>query len=113
MDAATMTARIAQCGLESLIVTRGSLGMIVCDALGSFETVGIAGSREATDVTGAGDTVAAMVALSLAAAGTLAEAARMATFAASVVVMKRGTATASPDEVRAAIVSPDGAAEGA
>jgi bifunctional ADP-heptose synthase (sugar kinase/adenylyltransferase) len=36
------------------------------------------------------------------------EAAHMATFAASVVVMKRGTATASPDEVRAAIAADGG-----
>jgi len=46
-----------------------------------------------------------VVALSLAAGATLVEAAQMATFAASVVVMKRGTATASPDEVRDAIES--------
>ena len=111
MNAEAMKRRVAECGLEGLIVTRGSLGMIVCDAGGGYETIGIAGSREATDVTGAGDTVAAMVALSLAAGGTLAEAARMATFAASVVVMKRGTATASPEEVRAAIAASDGAGE--
>lgn len=111
LDASAMPSRVAACGLESLIVTRGSLGMIVCDARGTFETVGITGSREATDVTGAGDTVAAMVALSLAAGATLADAARMATFAASVVVMKRGTATASPDEVRRAISPPAGRLE--
>jgi len=111
MDAEAMKGRVADCGLEGLIVTRGSLGMIVCDARGAYEIIGIAGSREATDVTGAGDTVAAMVALSLAAGGTLAEAARMATFAASVVVMKRGTATASPDEVRAAIAAPESPGE--
>ncbi len=111
MDAEAMKRRVAECGLEGLIVTRGSLGMIVCDAHGAYATIGIAGSREATDVTGAGDTVAAMVALSLAAGGTLAEAAQMATFAASVVVMKRGTATASPDEVRSAIAAPGAAGE--
>jgi rfaE bifunctional protein kinase chain/domain len=111
VNADAMQRRVADCGLEGIIVTRGSLGMIVCDARGAFETIGIAGSREATDVTGAGDTVAAMVALALAAGGTLAEAAHMATFAASVVVMKRGTATTSPDEVRAAIAASDGAGE--
>jgi rfaE bifunctional protein kinase chain/domain len=89
-------------GIESVIVTRGSKGMVVC-GLGGVENIGIAGNTAATDVTGAGDTVSAVVALSLAAGASVGEAARMATFAASVVVMKRGTATASPDEVRAAI----------
>jgi bifunctional ADP-heptose synthase (sugar kinase/adenylyltransferase) len=78
--------------------------MVVCTGQG-VEPIGIAGNTAATDVTGAGDTVSAVVALALAAGATVAEAARMATFAASVVVMKRGTATASPAEVRAAIES--------
>jgi D-beta-D-heptose 7-phosphate kinase/D-beta-D-heptose 1-phosphate adenosyltransferase len=108
-DEAAMRARVAGCGLDGMIVTRGSLGMVVCDTRGGFETIGIAGSLQATDVTGAGDTVAAMVALSLAAGATLAEAARMATFGASVVVMKRGTATASPEEVRRAIAGDEAA----
>lgn len=99
-DAAALSRRIAETGIPNLIVTRGSKGMVVCGADTPFTALGIAGSREATDVTGAGDTVSAVVALSLAAGATLAEAAQMATFAASVVVMKRGTATASPEEIR-------------
>ena len=99
--------RVAASGLANLIVTRGSKGMVVCGRDARFESIGIAGSREATDVTGAGDTVSAVVALSLAAGARLNEAARMATYAASVVVMKRGTATASPDEVRRAIAAGD------
>jgi rfaE bifunctional protein kinase chain/domain len=102
-DRASLARRIAGTGIHNLIVTRGSKGMVVCEGSGAFTELGIAGSREATDVTGAGDTVSAVVALSLAAGATLVEAAQMATFAASVVVMKRGTATASPDEVREAI----------
>jgi rfaE bifunctional protein kinase chain/domain len=104
-DSASLPRRVAETGIENLIVTRGSKGMVVCGANAPFTSLGIAGSREATDVTGAGDTVSAVVALSLAAGATLVEAAQMATFAASVVVMKRGTATASPDEVRDAIES--------
>jgi rfaE bifunctional protein kinase chain/domain len=102
-DADTLVERVRRSGIANLIVTRGSKGMVVCGADARFECIGIAGSREATDVTGAGDTVSAVVALSLAAGAQINEAARMATFAASVVVMKRGTATASPDEVRRAI----------
>ena len=67
------------------------------------EGIGIVGSDEATDVTGAGDTVSAVVAMSLAAGASLAEAARMATYAAAVVVMKRGTAVVSPEEFRTVI----------
>ncbi len=103
LDGKAMARAIGASGIDSLIVTRGSKGMLVCSASGEVTAIGIAGDRQATDVTGAGDTVSAVVALSLAAGATLAEAARMATFAASVVVMKRGTATASPGEVRAMI----------
>jgi rfaE bifunctional protein kinase chain/domain len=104
-DRVALARRIGDTGLRNLIVTRGSKGMVVCGSDAPFTALGIAGSHEATDVTGAGDTVSAVVALSLAAGATLVEAAQMATFAASVVVMKRGTATASPDEVRDAIES--------
>lgn len=103
LDGAAISTAIRAAGIDNLIVTRGSKGMVVCSANGEVTTIGIAGDHQATDVTGAGDTVSAVVALSLAAGATLLEAARMATFAASVVVMKRGTATASPSEVRAMI----------
>ncbi|HET6350110.1 MAG TPA: PfkB family carbohydrate kinase [Candidatus Krumholzibacteria bacterium] len=100
LDGPSLSRRIAATGIENLIVTRGSKGMVVCGARGNYARIGIAGSDAATDVTGAGDTVSAVVALSLAAGASLEEAAHMATFAASVVVMKRGTATASVDEMR-------------
>jgi rfaE bifunctional protein kinase chain/domain len=85
-------------GIDQFVVTRGSQGMLVC-ATDSEGTIGIVGSREATDVTGAGDTVSALVTLSLASGASLEDAARMATYAAAVVVMKRGTATASVAEL--------------
>ncbi len=93
----------AATGIDAFIVTRGSRGMLVCEPDGDTHPVGVVGSDEATDVTGAGDTVSAVVALSLAGGASLLEAARMATYAAAVVVMKRGTATASPDEIRACV----------
>jgi len=107
LDGRALARAISEAGIDNVIVTRGSKGMVVCSAMGEVTTIGIAGERQATDVTGAGDTVSAVVALSLASGGTLLEAARMATFAASVVVMKRGTATASPAEVRAMIEGRD------
>jgi D-beta-D-heptose 7-phosphate kinase/D-beta-D-heptose 1-phosphate adenosyltransferase len=60
-------------------------------------------AREVFDVTGAGDTVIATLGLALAAGARLAEAARLANFAAGVVVGKLGTATATPEELLAAI----------
>jgi rfaE bifunctional protein kinase chain/domain len=107
LDGKRLSRTLSENGIESVIVTRGSKGMVVCDSRGAVTNIGIAGSRQATDVTGAGDTVAAVVSLSLAAGASLEEAARMATFAAAVVVMKRGTATASPDEVRALVEADD------
>ena len=55
----------------------------------------IFGSDEIADVTGAGDTVMATMALALAAGATLRAAARLANYAGGLVVMKRGTATVS------------------
>ena len=61
------------------------------------------GSSDVADVTGAGDAVSAAAALALAAGATQLEAALLATYAASVVVMKRGTATVDREELEAAI----------
>jgi D-beta-D-heptose 7-phosphate kinase/D-beta-D-heptose 1-phosphate adenosyltransferase len=69
-------------------------------------------AREVFDVTGAGDTVIATMALALAAGGTVAEAAVLANYAAGVVVGKVGTAQASPDEVLAAARGATRAARG-
>jgi rfaE bifunctional protein kinase chain/domain len=100
-------------GLAGVIITRGSVGMYAADASGIGRSIGVVGSNEATDVTGAGDTVSAVTALSLAAGATIFEAAEMATYAASVVVMKRGTASVSPQELldRFNLYSPGAAGE--
>ena len=58
-------------------------------------------AREVYDVTGAGDTVIATLAASLAAGATLVEAAMLANHAAGVVVGKLGTATATAEELLA------------
>jgi D-beta-D-heptose 7-phosphate kinase/D-beta-D-heptose 1-phosphate adenosyltransferase len=60
-------------------------------------------AREVADVTGAGDTVAATLALALAAGATLVEAAMLANYAAGIVVGKFGPATVSRDELLAAL----------
>ena len=66
-------------------------------------SVPIVGSSDVADVTGAGDAVSAAASLALAAGATQLEAALLATYAASVVVMKRGTATVDSGELLAAI----------
>jgi bifunctional ADP-heptose synthase (sugar kinase/adenylyltransferase) len=65
--------------------------------------VPIFGSDEIADVTGAGDTVAAAVSLSLASGADVVEASCVATYASSIVVMKRGTAVVSSEELLAAV----------
>jgi len=59
--------------------------------------------RPVYDVTGAGDTVIAVMALAVAAGATLAEAANLANVAGGCVVLKFGTAVITPDELRAAV----------
>ena len=63
------------------------------------------GTDQVADVTGAGDTVIGTFALGLAAGATPLEAALLANYAGGVVVMKMGTATLSPEELKRAIRS--------
>lgn len=84
---------------QGLVMTRGRLGMRVYRPRQKPVTIPIVGSDEVADVTGAGDTVSGVVALGMAAGLGLVTAAELATHAASVVVMKRGTATVSPAEL--------------
>ena len=91
--------------MNGVLITRGSRGMALFEPDRATVHVPIFGSDEVADVTGAGDTVIATMALAIAAGGSLHEAARLANYAAGLVVMKRGTATVSPAELRAAIAS--------
>jgi len=90
-------------GLESLVITRGRDGMVAFDKNAGPLPVPIHGSDQVVDVTGAGDTVIATFTAALAAGADTASAARLANFAGGVVVMKRGTATVSAQELMAAI----------
>ncbi len=89
--------------LDALLVTRGSRGMALFQPGTATVHLPIFGTDEIADVTGAGDTVIATMAQALASGGTFEEAARLATYAAGLVVMKRGTATVGVDELRSAI----------
>lgn len=94
---------IKQMGLESLVITRGRDGMVVFDGDGEPVNIPIFGSDQVVDVTGAGDTVIATFTAALAAGANATSAARLANFAGGLVVMKRGTATVSRNELLAAI----------
>ena len=94
-DAALDFRSRAQC--SAVLITRGEHGMWLSSEGGEGSVPAVA--REVADVTGAGDTVAATVALTLAAGGTLAEAAVLANHAAGIVVGKFGPATLTADEL--------------
>jgi D-glycero-beta-D-manno-heptose-7-phosphate kinase len=86
-------------GVESVLITRGEHGMWL-DHAGADGHLP-ASAREVADVTGAGDTVIATLALAIAAGATMPEAARLANEAAGIVVGKFGASTVSPAELKA------------
>jgi rfaE bifunctional protein kinase chain/domain len=96
---------LARTRAGAVLVTRGSRGMALFERDRKTSHLPIFGSDQIADVTGAGDTVIAAMTLALAAGGTFEEAARLANYAGGLVVMKRGTATVSRDELRQAIES--------
>ena len=91
---------LAQGICATVVATRGREGMSIIKADGSalhIRTV----ATEVYDVTGAGDTAVAAMAVGLAGGADIADVARLANVAAGIVVGKQGTATASPDEILA------------
>ncbi|HWY22515.1 MAG TPA: PfkB family carbohydrate kinase [Candidatus Acidoferrum sp.] len=89
--------------LQSLLITRGRDGMVAFDDGHAPVDIPIFGSDEVADVTGAGDTVIAAFSAALAAGATAEDAAQLANYAGGIVVMKRGTATVSREELLRAI----------
>jgi D-glycero-beta-D-manno-heptose-7-phosphate kinase len=97
--------------LESryLLITRGSRGMALLEREGPVTFMPIHGSDQIADVTGAGDTVISTFTVALASGAGAVEAAWLANVAGGVVVMKRGTATVTRQELSESIGN-DGAA---
>jgi D-beta-D-heptose 7-phosphate kinase/D-beta-D-heptose 1-phosphate adenosyltransferase len=85
---------------DAVLITRGDRGMMLVEGDGQPVYVQTA-AREVYDVTGAGDTVIAALASSLAAGASMLESAKLANHAAGIVVGKVGTATASAAELSA------------
>lgn len=88
-------------GCDAVLITRGEHGMWLSSD--GVEGAVPATAREVADVTGAGDTVVATLALAMAAGGSIGEAAVLANHAAGVVVGKFGPATVTPHELVAAL----------
>jgi D-glycero-beta-D-manno-heptose-7-phosphate kinase len=89
--------------LGSLVITRGREGMVAFPGKHKPVDIPIFGSDEVADVTGAGDTVIATFTVAMAAGANAEEAAQLANYAGGIVVMKRGTATVSREELIAAV----------
>jgi D-glycero-beta-D-manno-heptose-7-phosphate kinase len=85
--------------LQSLLITRGRDGMAAFDQGHAPLDIPIFGSDQVADVTGAGDTVIAAFSAALAAGASTEDAAHLANYAGGIVVMKRGTATVSREEL--------------
>jgi len=90
---------IERMNLQSLLITRGRDGMVAFDQRHAPVDIPIFGSDQVADVTGAGDTVIAAFSAALAAGASTEEAAQLANYAGGIVVMKRGTATVSREEL--------------
>jgi rfaE bifunctional protein kinase chain/domain len=90
---------------QAVLITRGSRGMALFERSRDTVHIPIHGSDQISDVTGAGDTVIATMTLAIAAGARFEEAARLANYAGGIVVMKRGTATVSADELREAVLT--------
>jgi len=105
-------ALMAELDLGALLVTRGEHGMTLLRP-GEEEMHLPARAREVFDVTGAGDTVIAVLGAAVAAGESLPHAVALANTAASIVVAKLGTATVSAPELRRAVQSDQGSERGA
>jgi rfaE bifunctional protein kinase chain/domain len=99
------SALVKKMGLQSLLITRGKDGMVCFDRRTKPLEIPISGTDQVADVTGAGDTVIATYTAALAAGADACDAARLANYAGGIVVMKRGTATVTADELRKVVLA--------
>ena len=97
----------AELGLRCLVITLGAEGMLIFAADADPVRVPAVSATEVFDVTGAGDTVIAVLTLGLVAGLPIATAGRLASAAASLVVRRLGVATVSQAELKQALRSAD------
>ena len=90
---------------EAILITRGSKGMVLFERKKTPWAIPIHGTTDIVDVTGAGDTVICVFTLALACGSSNKDAATLANHAGGMVVMKRGTATITIEELKKSILS--------
>jgi D-beta-D-heptose 7-phosphate kinase/D-beta-D-heptose 1-phosphate adenosyltransferase len=101
-EARTAAARFRErANCDSVLITRGEHGMWLLAPDGEHDLP--AEAREVSDVTGAGDTVIAAIALGLAAGGTIKDAARLANRAAGLAVARFGPVAVTAEELATAL----------
>lgn len=91
---------LAMMEADGILISRGADGMSLFEADGRVHHIPVTNVSEVFDVSGAGDTVVAVMILALAAGEEAALAALAANLAAGIAVRKLGTATVSADELR-------------
>ncbi len=89
-------------GARNLLLTMGEAGMVLVDEE-EAPTRLLATARSVYDVSGAGDTVTAVLAATLAAGGTVLEGAHLSNHAAGIGVGKSGVSTVTGDEILSAL----------
>lgn len=94
---------LEQMEAQAILITRGPDGMSLFERPDKVTHIPVTNVSEVFDVTGAGDTAVVTVALALAGGASYLDAARLANFAAGIVVKKPGTATTTPEELKDAI----------
>lgn len=89
----------------ALLITRGSRGMALFERGRPAYLIPVHGPTDIVDVTGAGDTVISVFTLALACGASFRQATELANYAGGIVVMKKGTATVTTQELKEAISS--------
>src|SRR4030095_13695612 len=93
-----------QLGYRALLITLGSNGMLLFEDGVAPQHIAAIGALEPVDVTGAGDTVIATYSLAISSDASFSDAARLANYAGGLVVMKRGTASITGEELQNSVL---------
>lgn len=101
-DERSVVSKAMECGIDNVLVTRSKEGVSLIKQNGSIWNIPST-AKSVVDVTGAGDTVVAVLALGIASGMALPDSARLANHAAGVVVGKPRTATVTKEELEMAI----------
>jgi len=94
---------LGELGAQAVLITRGGEGMSLASREEGYLHIPAANRSEVFDVTGAGDTVIAVLTLALAAGATVLQAAHLANHAAGLVVRRLGNVAPTPEELAWAI----------